>query len=189
MDRRVLIATGLAALGSAGAAFAQPERPPGDSAPGPARGEPGYPVESGKAETYSNEEMVSAVSDFFGVTVSGRPASLPGAAEMIGLFINTLPLRVGSGRGLALVDWLAEVQQQQADLREYGLGAQILVDLGVREMRLMTNNPKKVVGLESYGLKIVERVPIEAGANEVNAKYLQTKKEKLGHIFGKNGGA
>jgi 3,4-dihydroxy 2-butanone 4-phosphate synthase/GTP cyclohydrolase II len=75
----------------------------------------------------------------------------------------------------------------KADLRDYGLGAQILVDLGVREMRLMTNNPKKVVGLESYGLKIVERVPIEAGANEVNARYLQTKKEKLGHIFAKNG--
>ena len=77
----------------------------------------------------------------------------------------------------------------KADLRDYGLGAQILVDLGVREMRLMTNNPKKVIGLESYGLKIVERVPIEAGANEVNARYLQTKKEKLGHIFAKNGGA
>jgi amino acid adenylation domain-containing protein/non-ribosomal peptide synthase protein (TIGR01720 family) len=55
----------------------------------------------------------------FGVTVSGRPASLPGSAEMIGLFINTLPLRVASGRGRALVDWLADVQQQQADLREY----------------------------------------------------------------------
>jgi 3,4-dihydroxy 2-butanone 4-phosphate synthase / GTP cyclohydrolase II len=76
----------------------------------------------------------------------------------------------------------------KADLRDYGLGAQILVDLGVREMRLMTNNPKKVIGLESYGLKIVERVPIEAGANEVNARYLQTKKEKLGHLFAKNGG-
>lgn len=71
----------------------------------------------------------------------------------------------------------------KADLRDYGIGAQILVDLGIREMRLMTNNPKKVVGLEGYGLKIVERVPIEIEANVFNEKYLKTKKEKLGHIF------
>jgi 3,4-dihydroxy 2-butanone 4-phosphate synthase/GTP cyclohydrolase II len=71
----------------------------------------------------------------------------------------------------------------KADLRDYGLGAQILVDLGIKEMRLMTNNPKKVVGLEAYGLKIVERVPIEVGHNEVNARYLQTKKDKMGHLF------
>lgn len=71
----------------------------------------------------------------------------------------------------------------KADLRDYGLGAQILVDLGIREMRLMTNNPKKVVGLSAFGLEIVERVPIEVGENEVNARYLQTKKEKLGHLF------
>jgi len=75
----------------------------------------------------------------------------------------------------------------KADLRDYGLGAQILVDLGISEMRLMTNNPKKVVGLESYGLKIVERVSIEVGENEFNARYLQTKKEKLGHLFLHNG--
>lgn len=71
----------------------------------------------------------------------------------------------------------------KADLRDYGLGAQILVDLGIKEMKLMTNNPKKVVGLEAYGLTIVERVPIEVGANEINARYLQTKKEKLGHLL------
>lgn len=76
----------------------------------------------------------------------------------------------------------------KADLRDYGLGAQILVDLGIREMRLMTNNPKKVVGLEAYGLKIVERVPIEVGQNEVNARYLETKREKLGHYLRRNEG-
>ncbi|MDB5033429.1 MAG: 3,4-dihydroxy-2-butanone 4-phosphate synthase [Chlorobi bacterium] len=74
----------------------------------------------------------------------------------------------------------------KADLRDYGIGAQILVDLGIKEMRLMTNNPKKVVGLEAYGLKIVERVPIEVEANEANARYLRTKKEKLGHLFGES---
>lgn len=73
----------------------------------------------------------------------------------------------------------------KADLRDYGIGAQILVDLGISEMRLMTNNPKKVVGLESYGLKIVERVPIETDANEFNSRYLKTKAEKLGHVFGR----
>jgi 3,4-dihydroxy 2-butanone 4-phosphate synthase/GTP cyclohydrolase II len=69
------------------------------------------------------------------------------------------------------------------DLRHYGIGAQILVDLGIRNMRLLTNNPKKVVGLESYGLHLTERVPIEVGANPENIHYLETKRDKLGHLF------
>ncbi|HAM51665.1 MAG TPA: bifunctional 3,4-dihydroxy-2-butanone-4-phosphate synthase/GTP cyclohydrolase II [Nitrospiraceae bacterium] len=69
------------------------------------------------------------------------------------------------------------------DLRDYGIGAQILVDLGVRKMRLMTNNPKKIVGLEGYGLKVLERVPIETSPHEKNIIYLKTKKKKLGHIL------
>ena len=71
----------------------------------------------------------------------------------------------------------------KADLRDYGIGAQILVDLGVREFRLLTNNPKKIVGLEGYGLHFVERVPIEIPANEENRKYLSTKRDKLGHLL------
>ena len=71
----------------------------------------------------------------------------------------------------------------KADLRDYGIGAQILLDLGVKKIRLLTNNPKKVVGLKGYGLEIVERVPIEIQPNEVNAKYLKTKRDKLGHII------
>jgi len=69
------------------------------------------------------------------------------------------------------------------DQRDYGLGAQILVDLGIREMRLITNNPRKLVGLGSYGLKIVERVPIEIPPCDHNLRYLKTKKEKLGHLI------
>ena len=68
-----------------------------------------------------------------------------------------------------------------ADLREYGIGAQILADLGVKRMRLLTNNPKKVVGLGGYGLELVDQVPIRSKANPHNRKYLATKKKKLGH--------
>ncbi len=69
------------------------------------------------------------------------------------------------------------------DLRDYGIGAQILVDLGLRKIRLMTNNPRKIVGLEGYGIEVVERVPIEVPPRKENIRYLRTKKEKLGHIL------
>ena len=69
------------------------------------------------------------------------------------------------------------------DLRDYGIGAQILVDLGLRKIRLLTNNPKKVIGLEGYGLEITERVPIKTSHTKENKKYLRTKREKLDHIF------
>jgi len=69
------------------------------------------------------------------------------------------------------------------DLRDYGVGAQILRDLGVRKMRLMTNNPKKIVGLEGYGMEVVERVPIEIPPHEENVNYLKCKREKMGHLL------
>jgi 3,4-dihydroxy 2-butanone 4-phosphate synthase/GTP cyclohydrolase II len=69
------------------------------------------------------------------------------------------------------------------DLRDYGVGAQILVDLGVRKIRLLTNNPKKIIGLSGYGLEVVERVSIEIAPNEANVRYLRTKRKKLGHIL------
>ncbi|MEJ2683028.1 MAG: bifunctional 3,4-dihydroxy-2-butanone-4-phosphate synthase/GTP cyclohydrolase II [Candidatus Sulfobium sp.] len=102
------------------------------------------------------------------------------------------------GRGIGLVNKLKAYELQdkgldtveaniklgfKPDLRDYGIGAQMLVDLGVRKMRLMTNNPKKIVGLEGYGLKVVERVPIEMNPHERNLVYLKTKKKKLGHIL------
>ena len=70
-----------------------------------------------------------------------------------------------------------------AELRDYGIGAQILADLGVRKMKFLTNNPKKVIGLEGYGLKIVEIVPIKAPPNPHNEKYLETKRLKMGHLL------
>jgi len=102
------------------------------------------------------------------------------------------------GRGIGLMNKLKAYELQdkgldtveaniklgfKPDLRDYGIGAQILVDLGVRKMRLMTNNPKKIVGLEGYGLKVVERVPMEMKPHERNIIYLKTKKKKLGHLL------
>jgi 3,4-dihydroxy 2-butanone 4-phosphate synthase/GTP cyclohydrolase II len=69
------------------------------------------------------------------------------------------------------------------DLRDYGIGAQILVDLGLHKIRLMTNNPKKIIGLEGYGIKVVERVPIEVSPRQENISYLKTKQKKLGHVL------
>jgi 3,4-dihydroxy 2-butanone 4-phosphate synthase/GTP cyclohydrolase II len=71
----------------------------------------------------------------------------------------------------------------EADLRDYGIGAQILSDLGLSTLRLITNNPKKIVGLEGYGLKITERVPVKINPNKNNKRYLHTKKEKLDHML------
>lgn len=73
----------------------------------------------------------------------------------------------------------------EADKRDYGVGAAILRDLGVRSLRIMTNNPKKIIGLEGFGLKVAERVPIEPTVHDENRRYLNTKAEKLGHMMGK----
>ena len=100
------------------------------------------------------------------------------------------------GRGIGLLNKLKayELQEQgrdtveaneelgfPADLRDYGIGAQILADLGLHSMRLMTNNPTKIVGLEGYGLTVTERVPIEVGGSAANAVYMRTKRDKMNH--------
>lgn len=105
------------------------------------------------------------------------------------------------GRGIGLVNKLLAYSLQEKgkdtveaneilgfkpDLRDYGIGAQILIDLGLKKIRLLTNNPKKIVGLKGYNLEIVERVPIEICPNENNRRYLKTKREKLGHLFTKS---
>ena len=103
------------------------------------------------------------------------------------------------GRGIGLLNKLKAYQLQDkgldtveanqrlgfpADLRHYGVGAQILADLGIKKIRLLTNNPKKIVGLEGYGLSVVERVPIQMKPGRHNQRYLRTKMKKLGHFLG-----
>ena len=72
----------------------------------------------------------------------------------------------------------------ESDLRHYGVGAQILMDLGIKKIKLLTNNPKKVVGLSGFDLEIVERVQVEVEPNEENKDYLETKRARMGHILG-----
>lgn len=102
------------------------------------------------------------------------------------------------GRGIGLINKLKAYRLQEQgydtveanealgflpDLRNYGIGAQILRDLGVQHMKLLTNNPRKIAGLEGYGLSISERVPLQMDASEHNKQYLQTKMKKLGHLL------
>lgn len=70
-----------------------------------------------------------------------------------------------------------------ADMRDYGIGAQILSELNVRNLRLMTNNPKKLIGIKGHGIKVIERVPLIMETNLHNQKYFNTKKEKMGHLY------
>jgi 3,4-dihydroxy 2-butanone 4-phosphate synthase/GTP cyclohydrolase II len=136
--------------------------------------------------------------DVFGSMRCDCGPQLQAAMEMIEAEGTGLVLYIGSheGRGIGLIDKLRaynlqdqgldtveanEALDQPADSRDYGPGTQILYDLGVRKMRLMTNNPRKLIGVEGYGMDVVEQIPIRIEPNEHNARYLDTKREKLGH--------
>ena len=139
--------------------------------------------------------------DVFGSMRCDCGDQLHGAVAQIGKEGRgvVLYVRGHEGRAIGLTHKLRAYQLQEqgrdtveanvelgfaADPRDYGIGAQILVDLGVRSMRLLTNNPAKRAGLEGYGLSIVERVPLETRPNPENIEYLRTKREKLGHLLG-----
>ena len=138
--------------------------------------------------------------DVFGSTLCDCGAQLHQAMSQIAEHGNGVVLYMRQeGRGIGLLPKLQAYRLQQeegldtveanarlgygADLRHYGIGAQILYDLGVRQVRLLTNNPRKVIGLTGYGLRIVERVPIQVPLNRNNVRYLKTKKDKLGHLL------
>jgi 3,4-dihydroxy 2-butanone 4-phosphate synthase/GTP cyclohydrolase II len=137
--------------------------------------------------------------DIFGSLRCDCGPQLHRAMQMIEAEQNGVLLYIRQeGRGIGLVNKLkAYALQDQGldtveaneelgfkpDMRNYGIGAQILVDLGVRKMRLMTNNPKKIVGLDGYGLSIIEQVPIEVPTNDYNRCYLECKKLKMGHLL------
>ena len=137
--------------------------------------------------------------DVFGSERCDCGEQLKGAMKMIEKAGKGILLYMHQeGRGIGLVNKLKAYTLQdagldtveanerlgfKADLRDYGIGAQILLDLGVRKMRIITNNPKKIVGLEGYGLEVVERVSIESTPHAKNVNYLRVKKEKMGHLL------
>jgi 3,4-dihydroxy 2-butanone 4-phosphate synthase/GTP cyclohydrolase II len=138
--------------------------------------------------------------DVFGSQRCDCGPQLDAAMEMIGQEGSGVVLYIGNheGRGIGLINKLRaynlqdqgldtveanEALDQPADSRDYGIGNQILYDLGVRKMRVLTNNPRKLIGIEGYGMEVVEQVPIRIKANRHNARYLKTKKEKLGHLL------
>jgi 3,4-dihydroxy 2-butanone 4-phosphate synthase/GTP cyclohydrolase II len=137
--------------------------------------------------------------DVFGSKRCDCGEQLHTAMKMIGKAKSGVVLYMRQeGRGIGLANKLKAYELQDKgldtveannalgfkdDLRDYGIGAQILADLGLKKIRLLTNNPKKIVGLEGYGLEVTERVPLVTKPNESNKKYLRTKKEKMGHVM------
>lgn len=153
--------------------------------------------ELGSSATLVRVHSECLTGDVFGSLRCDCGRQLEKAMQIIGKEHRGVILYMNQeGRGIGLIDKIRAYKLQdkgmdtveanealghRADLRDYGIGAQILADLGLKNIRLLTNNPRKIVGLEGYGLIVVERMPLEVEPNPLNYRYLKTKKDKLGH--------
>lgn len=156
----------------------------------------------GRKNVFVRVHSQCLTGDVFGSLRCDCGEQLENAIKIIAKNDGVIMYMPQEGRGIGLLNKLKAYELQDkgmdtveaneklgfnADIRDYTIGAQILADLGLTTIRLLTNNPRKIEGLEKYGLKIVERIPLITEPNESNKKYLRTKKEKLGHYLEEKG--
>ena len=154
--------------------------------------------EAGERPVFVRVHSECLTGDVFGSRRCDCGEQFDEAMRMIGVSGGVLLYMRQEGRGIGLINKIKAYRLQEqgadtveanhilgfpSDLRDYGIGAQMLADLGVKKIRLLTNNPKKIIGLQGYGLEIVERIPIKVGFCEHNRRYLRTKRDKMDHML------